>query len=39
MAISPDYVTFAVITRELSTVNSQYIYRLEIYSFNQLNKL
>jgi hypothetical protein len=39
LAMSSDSVNFAVITRELSSTTSQYIYRLEIYSTDTLSKL
>jgi len=39
LTISADYAYFATITRQLSTVSSQWIYRLDFYDFNKLTKL
>lgn len=39
LAMSPDHRYFATYTRQLSTVSSQWIYRLEIYDFDALTKL
>lgn len=39
LAVSPDYRYFATYTRQLSTVSSQWIYRLEVYDFDSLTKL
>jgi hypothetical protein len=39
LALSPDGRFFATYTRQLSTVSSQWIYRLEYYSFDNFTKL
>lgn len=39
LAVNPNYNYFAALTRELSTKNSQWIYRLDYYDFNTLKKL
>lgn len=39
LAVSPDCKHFATYTRQLSTVSSQWIYRLEYYDYNLLTKL
>lgn len=39
MAMSPDYAHFATLTRQLSTANSQWVYRLEYYDAHNLTKL
>lgn len=39
LAMSPDYSRFAALTRQLSTSNSQWIYRLDYYDAHALTQL